>query len=84
MLANGQTGKYHSEARHCLRQSRCADSIKAENKALQDIDLTLPEMLTLLSAFCEAGDPNSDGLPKWTPYDQATEPYLDFGDTRPR
>jgi para-nitrobenzyl esterase len=29
--------------------------------------------------FVEAGDPNGQGLPLWTPYDPITEPYLDFG-----
>jgi len=30
--------------------------------------------------FATAGDPNGKGLPTWTPYDAATEPYLDRGD----
>jgi len=30
--------------------------------------------------FATAGDPNGKGLPTWTPYDAATEPYLDLGD----
>jgi para-nitrobenzyl esterase len=31
--------------------------------------------------FATTGDPNGSGLPKWTPYDRATEPYLELGDT---
>ncbi len=30
--------------------------------------------------FATAGDPNGKGLPSWTPYDAASEPYLDLGD----
>jgi len=30
--------------------------------------------------FATTGDPNGQGLPKWTPYDQAAEPYLELGD----
>ena len=30
--------------------------------------------------FAATGDPNGKGLPKWTPYDQDAEPYLDLGD----
>ena len=29
--------------------------------------------------FATSGDPNGEGLPRWEPYDLATEPYLDFG-----
>jgi para-nitrobenzyl esterase len=31
--------------------------------------------------FATSGDPNGRGLEKWTPYDQANEPYLELGDT---
>jgi para-nitrobenzyl esterase len=31
--------------------------------------------------FATAGDPNGQALPKWTPYDPASEPYLELGDT---
>jgi para-nitrobenzyl esterase len=31
--------------------------------------------------FATTGDPNGTGLVKWAPYDQNTEPYLEFGDT---
>ena len=30
--------------------------------------------------FARTGDPNGKGLPTWTPYDPAAEPYLDLGD----
>ena len=30
--------------------------------------------------FAATGDPNGKGLPAWTPYDPAAEPYLELGD----
>jgi para-nitrobenzyl esterase len=30
--------------------------------------------------FATTGDPNSEGLPQWEPYNLTTEPYLDFGE----
>ena len=30
--------------------------------------------------FATTGDPNSKGLPAWTPNELAEEPYLDLGD----
>ena len=31
--------------------------------------------------FAATGDPNGGGLPDWQPYDDATQPYLEFGDS---
>ena len=31
--------------------------------------------------FAATGDPNGEGLPKWPPYDQASDRHLEFGDT---
>jgi para-nitrobenzyl esterase len=31
--------------------------------------------------FATTGDPNGGNLPRWAPFDLATEPYMDFGDT---
>jgi para-nitrobenzyl esterase len=29
--------------------------------------------------FAASGDPNGPGLPRWMPYDRASDPYLEFG-----
>jgi para-nitrobenzyl esterase len=47
-----------------------------------DIDRRLAnEMSSYWVNFATAGDPNGAGLPKWTRYDAASEPYLELGDT---
>jgi para-nitrobenzyl esterase len=57
-------------------------NLSPENKAYQDIDFKLSEMMTSYWVnFATTGDPNGKGLPRWTPYDRSAEPYLDFGDT---
>ncbi|HXI28824.1 MAG TPA: carboxylesterase family protein [Vicinamibacterales bacterium] len=38
------------------------------------------EMASYWTNFATTGDPNGKGLPVWTPYDLAGEPYLDLGD----
>jgi para-nitrobenzyl esterase len=30
--------------------------------------------------FARTGDPNGEGLPRWTPYEEASEPYLELRD----
>ena len=56
-------------------------NLNPENKAYQDVDFKLSELMTSYWVnFATTGDPNGKGLPRWTPYDQNAEPYLDFGD----
>jgi len=38
------------------------------------------QMMSYWSQFARAGNPNGPGLPRWPPYDRATEQYLEFGD----
>ena len=47
-----------------------------------DVDRRLADQMSSYWVnFATTGDPNGQGLPKWTPYDQTGEPYLDLGDT---
>jgi len=46
-----------------------------------DVDRRLADRMSRYWVnFAATGDPNGDGLPTWTPYDEETEPYLDLGD----
>ena len=57
------------------------NNLNRENKALTETDFKLAELMSNYWVnFATTGDPNGKGLPKWTPYDQSAEPYLDFGD----
>jgi para-nitrobenzyl esterase len=47
-----------------------------------DVDWRLADQISSYWAnFAASGDPNSAGLPAWTPYNADTEPYLDLGNT---
>jgi para-nitrobenzyl esterase len=47
-----------------------------------DVDRRLADqMSSYWVAFAGAGDPNGGSLPKWLPYDAASEPYQDLGET---
>jgi para-nitrobenzyl esterase len=39
------------------------------------------QMSSYWANFATTGDPNGGNLPRWAPFDLATEPYMDFGDT---
>ena len=50
--------------------------------AYTDVDRKLADaMSSYWVNFVKTGDPNGSGLPRWEPYDLATEPYLEFGPT---
>ena len=45
-----------------------------------DVDRRLADQMSSYWVnFATTGDPNGKGLPKWTPYDVASEPYLELG-----
>ena len=46
-----------------------------------DVDFKLSnQMSSYWVNFATTGDPNGGALPKWTAYDQTSEPYLELGD----
>jgi para-nitrobenzyl esterase len=52
------------------------------NWSYTDVDRRVAdEMSSYWSNFATTGDPNGAALPKWSPYDQQGESYLDIGDT---
>ena len=57
-------------------------TLKNRSWPFTDVDFKLSdEMSGYWINFATSGDPNGKGLPKWTPYDAANEPYLELGDT---
>ncbi len=49
--------------------------------AYTDADRQLADrMSSYWTNFVKTGDPNGPGLPAWTPYEPASEPYLEIGD----
>jgi len=69
-------GAYHaSEIAYVFK------NLNRQNPLLQEADSKLAEMMnSYWINFATNGNPNGAGLPKWTPYDRSSEPYLEFGD----
>ncbi|MCU1382291.1 MAG: hypothetical protein JWL71_988 [Acidobacteria bacterium] len=73
---NPQLGAYHAaEIAYVFNNIGARPSATLLDKQLGD------QMSSYWVNFATTGDPNGTGLPAWTPYDQETEPYLEFGDT---
>ncbi|HZT75566.1 MAG TPA: carboxylesterase family protein [Vicinamibacterales bacterium] len=57
-------------------------NLRGRGFAYTDVDRRLSDdMSQYWVNFATTADPNGKGLTKWTPYDEAKEPYLDLGDT---
>ena len=57
-------------------------TLKTRDWPFTSTDFTLSDrMSSYWTNFAIAGDPNGANLPKWAPYDAASEPYLELGDT---
>ena len=57
-------------------------TLKNRSWPFTDTDFALSDtMSSYWTNFAVTGDPNGAGLPTWTPYDAAAEPYMDLGDT---
>src|SRR5262249_57346707 len=58
------------------------ETLRVRDWPFTEVDFTLSDrMSSYWVNFATTGDPNGGGLPKWSPYDQASEPYLELGDT---
>ncbi|MFN0088379.1 MAG: carboxylesterase/lipase family protein [Blastocatellia bacterium] len=58
------------------------NNLNPKTMAIQEADTRLAAaMMGYWINFAKTGDPNGDGLPPWTPYDQKNAPYMDFGAT---
>jgi para-nitrobenzyl esterase len=57
------------------------NNLNRQNPLLQEADSKLADtMCSYWVNFAIKGDPNGNGLPKWTPYNRDAEPYMDFGE----
>ena len=68
-------------AYHAAEIAYVFNNLNPQNTMLQEVDRKLAEtMTTYWVNFAKTGDPNGKGLPRWTPYNEKDEPYMDFGD----
>jgi para-nitrobenzyl esterase len=69
-------GAYHaSEIAYAFNNAGLRPLAQATDRQLAD------RMSSYWANFATAGDPNGKALATWTPYDPASEPYLELGDT---
>jgi para-nitrobenzyl esterase len=96
MIANGRSKAYlyffshvppnprskYLGAYHAGEIAYVFNNLNKTNPLLTDLDQKLSDtMMSYWVNFATNGNPNGAGLPKWAPYDQQNEAYLDFGDT---
>ena len=68
-------------AYHAAEIAYVFNNLNPQNTMLGELDRKLSEtMSTYWVNFAKTGDPNGKGLPKWTPYNEKDETYMDFGD----
>jgi para-nitrobenzyl esterase len=72
---NPKLGAYHaSEIAYAFNNVGARPWASDADRRLAD------QMSSYWVNFATTGDPNGKGLPAWTPYELAEEPYLDLGD----
>ncbi len=68
-------------AYHAAEISYVFNNLNRQNALLQETDYKLSDvMMSYWVNFATTGDPNGKGLVGWKPYDQKSEPYMEFGD----
>jgi len=96
MIANGRSKAYlyffshvppnprskYLGAYHAGEIAYVFNNLNKTNPLLTDLDQKLADtMSSYWVNFASTGNPNGPGLPKWAPYDQQNEAYMDLGDT---
>ncbi len=57
------------------------DNLETRERVYEDVDHELADTISSYWVnFAKTGDPNGDGLPKWSPYTAETECYMELGD----
>ena len=68
-------------AYHASEISYVFGNLRGRNFSYTDVDRQLSDQMSQYWVnFATTGDPNGKGLPTWTRYDEANEPYLALGD----
>lgn len=76
-----ELGAFHASEIPYVFNVLTAGDVREAGFAYTDLDHELADrMSSYWVNFVRTGDPNGPGLPVWTPYNHATEPYLEFGE----
>ncbi len=69
-------------AYHAAELGYVFGNLRGRGFAYTDVDRRLSDqMMQYWVNFATNGDPNGNGVPAWTAYEEAKEPYMDLGDT---
>jgi para-nitrobenzyl esterase len=76
-----ELGAFHaSEIPYVFNVLTSGDSREAGFEWTEADRLLADRISSYWANFVATGDPNGEGLPAWMPYDQTSEPYLEFRD----